>query len=120
MKIFSHRKITKHYACKAAMYRRQTRNMGSLYHTFTAEDLLEIFEFETYGKGTKLFSALKTRNGYAYGKWLRDLDVSQMNADIHSGDFCKAEFLNTAIQRLHNSSMLRHIISPEWFPWRGR
>lgn len=118
MNIFRHRKVTKKYAAKAAMYRRLAMKMSPGTHSFDVGALVEMFEYESIGNNALLFSQLKQRNGYALGKWLRDLDVSQMQEDITNGDFCKAEFLSTALERLHNKKQLASMISPVWFPWR--
>ena len=117
MKIFRHKTITKSYALKAALYRRLARKQG-IKLDFSEQRLIEMFEFESLGAQGRLFSELKTKNGFAYGKWLRDLDVSQMVGDIRAGDFCKIEFLSTAIERLHNKKPLSFVPATEWFPWR--
>lgn len=117
MKLFSSTVVTRKYAVKASLYRRLVRKMGGFSHTFTKDDLEEMYAFETFGKDGKLFSELKSRNGFAFGKWLRDIDVVQMIQDVTSGDFVKYEFLDTAHGRIHNQSVLDKVYlpSPNWF-----
>ena len=118
MRPFKHKKITKRYAVKAALYRRLGRKAGCSLD-FSAKALLEMFEFESIGANGILFSELRTRNGYAFGKWLRDIDVSQMCDDIRAGDFCKYEYLTTAIDRLHNAKLLAGVMTGASFGWEG-
>lgn len=48
-----------------------------------------------------------------------DLCVSMWVEDIQAGNACKAEFLKTAIERLHNTNKLQNIIvDGELFVWR--
>jgi len=117
MKLFRHKVITKKYALKAAMYRRLARKQG-MDLDFSEESLFEMFDFESIGAQGRSFDELKYHNGYAYGKWLRDLDVSQMVQDVRTGDFCKAEFLKTGLDRLHNVSALECVLVPTWFPFK--
>ena len=78
MKIFYASKVmvTKKFAAKAALYRRLAKSMGSPTHTFSHDDLIEIFKYESNGIGPN-FSEMKLRNGFALGKWIRDINVAQ-------------------------------------------
>lgn len=70
MKIFNKRRVgcSKKFAAKAAMYRRLARGMGTKL-TFTREDLIELYEYESTGKGGKsAFESMRQRNGFALGK----------------------------------------------------
>lgn len=49
---------------------------------FSAEMLVELYKFESTGKATRTFETMKKDNGYALGKWLRDLDVSMIREGI--------------------------------------
>ena len=110
--------ISTNYALKAALYRRLARKMGGS-HTFSAADLLELYYFESKGTGSQSFDQMKKTNGFAYGKWLRDIDCSTMVEAISSGEFCKIEFLGTAIERIHNTLPLRAIVVYiPWFPYQ--
>lgn len=117
MKIFKHKKVTKKYALKAALHRRLAKKVCGANVTFNESDLVEFFEYESIGIKPCSFDTLKARNGFALGKWLRDVDVIQITEDVEKGDFCKAEFLSKALMRLHNTEFLKNIISPTWFPF---
>lgn len=54
---------------------------------FSAEMLVELYKFENTGKATITFEAMKKDNGYALGKWLRDLEVSMIREGIQEGLF---------------------------------
>lgn len=119
MKIFKHKFVTKKFALRAAAYRRAARSMlprGQEKYTFSTMDLVELFLLESKGQGCS-FHEMKARNGFAYGKWVRDLSVSMMVEDITRGDACKAEFLSSPIQRLHNEPVLRGVVAGTWFPF---
>lgn len=118
MKILNRKIVSKKYAVKAALYRRLARKSG-MSLDYSLDALLELHDFESRGVGDS-FSVIKKTNGYAYGKWLRDIDVAQITEGISSGDFCKAEFLSTPIERLHNKTFLATIPSPVWFPYSDR
>lgn len=117
MRVFKHKRVTRRYACKAALYRRLARSQGAGEYDFSESALVEMFEFESTGAAGVQFSTIKARNGFAYGKWLRDLDASQMCEDVRRGDFCKAEFMSGAVERIHNCSVLSRIAAPHWFPY---
>ena len=78
--------------------------------------LIELYRYETFGEKSRSFDEMKKTNGFAYGKWLRDIDVANIIEDVKSRLFCKAEFLDTALQRLHNKKFLNSIPAPKWFP----
>ena len=107
MNIFKHQLITKRYALKAALFRRLAKNSKQKNLSFTEQDLINLFNYETHGIG----KIDEQKNGFAYGKWIRDLSISMMIEDIQSGIFCKADFLDTAISRLHNSNILNVVKS---------
>lgn len=113
MKPYRLKGISKRYAAKAAMYRRYAKSQGGLGALrFTQVELLELFNYESHGIG----SVDKKTNGFAYGKWVRDLTVSMMIEDIRNGDMCKIEFLGTAIQRIHNKTVLSSVPAGTFFP----
>lgn len=119
MKLFNKKKVgvSKTYALKAALYRRLAKKMGGS-QTFTQGDLIELYKFESTGIADRSFAQMKQCNGYAYGKWLRDIDCSSIVEAIDSGEFCKAEFLQTAIERIHNTSFVGTIVvTTPWFPF---
>lgn len=69
MKVFNKRRVgcSKKFAAKAAMYRRLARGIGSTL-TFTREDLIEFYTYESTGKGGKsVFESMRQRNGFALG-----------------------------------------------------
>ena len=110
MKVFRLKGISKKYAMRAAYYRRVARShMSGL--DFSEEALRALHAKESRGVG----SVDKAVNGYAYGKWLIDLSVAMWVEDIQSGNACKAEFLKTAIQRLHNSQKLKLVLAGPLF-----
>ncbi len=115
MKLFKHKTISKNYALKAALYRRIAKSMNDNYD-FSLHSLEELYHKETFGKGPS-FNDIKYYNGYAYGKWLRDQQVSDMISDVKGGYFCKHEFLNNAIQRIHNTSILKDVVVSQLFPF---
>lgn len=120
MKRFSRKiGVSKKFALKASLYRRLAKRhtIQSKVWTYTKDDLIELFDFESTGETTRRFDEMKTNNGFALGKWLRDIDCASYLEGIAQGDFCKAEFLGTAIERIHNSEMLGHVIVPPWFPY---
>lgn len=119
MKLFHKKKVgvSKAYALKAVLYRRLARKMGGS-QTFSQDDLFELYKFESTGVADRSFAQMKQHNGYAYGKWLRDIDCSSIVEAIGSGEFCKIEFLQTAIERVHNTSFVGTIVvTTPWFPF---
>lgn len=115
MKLFRLKGISKRYALSAAKYRRcARRNIDGL--DFSEYALRQLHEYESTGNGIK---PEKSKNGYAYGKWLVDLSVSMWIEDIQAGNFCKAEFLSTAIDRIHNRKKLEEIIPGSFFGYDG-
>lgn len=112
MKIFDLKGISKRYAMSAALYRRVARSQKMPGLDFSEAALRELHAFESRGVG----SVDKSKNGFAYGKWAVDLSVSMCIEDLMKGDFCKAEFLQTRIQKLHNKKKLEAIQPPPFFP----
>lgn len=109
MKVFNKRKVgcSKKFAAKAAMYRRLARGMGSAL-TFTREDLLELYIYESTGKGGKsAFESMRQRNGFALGKWLRDIDVAQYIECLQEGLFHPKEYLE-GVGIVHNKGFDVH------------
>lgn len=109
MKIFNKRRVgcSKKFAAKAAMYRRLARRMGSTLE-FTHEDLIELYTYESTGKGGKsAFESMRQRNGFALGKWLRDIDTAQYIEDLRSGIISPRELLE-GIGIVHNKGFEVH------------
>jgi len=113
MKLFKLNGISKRYALRAAHYRRTAKSQGVSRLDFSEAALRELFDWESRGIG----SVDKGKNGYAYGKWCVDLSVSMWVEDLRNGYFCKAEFLQTRIQKLHNTKKLEAIIPGTFFPY---
>ena len=112
MKIFKLKGVSKNYALRAAQYRRVARAQKVAGLAFDESALRELHDWESRGIG----GVDKSRNGFAYGKWCVDLSVSMWIEDILKGNFCKAEFLETRIQKLHNTKKLETIIPKPFFP----
>jgi hypothetical protein len=112
MKLFKLKGISKKYALRAAQYRRVARGQAVAGLAFTEDALRELHDWESRGIG----SVDKSRNGFAYGKWCVDLSVSMWVEDLMKGDFCKAEFLETRLQKLHNTKKLEAVIANPFFP----
>ena len=113
MTLFQLKGISRKYAAKAAHYRRVARsNIQGL--DFSEQSLRELYDWESRGIGR----VDKARNGFAYGKWIVDLSVSMWIEDILAGNACKAEFLTTAIERIHNESKLKNVVATPLFAWR--
>lgn len=113
MKLFKLKGISKTYALRAAHYRRCAKNQGINGLNFNEVALRELHSWESKGEG----SMDKSKNGFAYGKWCVDLSVAMWVEDIKNGNFCKAEFLETRIQKLHNTKKLETVIAdlrPFW------
>lgn len=109
MKIFNKRRVgcSKKFAAKAAMYRRLARRMGTKL-AFTREDLIELYEYESTGKGGKsAFESMRQRNGFALGKWLRDIDVAQYIEDLRQGLIHPMELLE-GVGVVHNKGLEIH------------
>lgn len=106
--------ISKKYALRAAHYRRTAKSQRVAGLDFSEAALRELFDWESRGVG----GVDKGRNGYAYGKWCVDLSVAMWVEDILKGDFCKSEFLQTRIQKLHNKKKLEAVIGPPFFPYQ--
>lgn len=114
MKIFNKRRVgcSKKFAAKAAMYRRYARRTGANL-SFTREDLIELYEYESTGKGGKsAFESMRQRNGFALGKWLRDIDAAQYIEDLREGLICPAELLE-GMGIVHNKGFEVH------FNWKA-
>jgi len=114
MKLLKLNGISKKYALRAAHYRRTAKSQRVAGLDFSEAALRELFDWESRGIG----GVDKGKNGYAYGKWCVDLSVAMWVEDILKGDFCKAEFLQTRIQKLHNKKKLEAVISPPFFPYQ--
>ena len=109
MKVSNRRRVgcSKKFAAKAAMYRRLARGMGSTL-TFTREDLLELYMYESTGKGGKsAFESMRQRNGFALDKWLRDIDTAQYIEDLRSGMINPKELLE-GVGIVHNKGFEIH------------
>lgn len=109
MKIFKHAFMKKKYLVKLCLYRRLCRNHGGDF-TFTIEDMEELFLFESRGISTRPFDEMKAKNGFVFGKWLRDLTVSMIVEDVSSGLFPKIFFLKTGLDRIHNLKVLEKVL----------
>lgn len=109
MKTFNKRRVgcTKKFAAKAAMYRRLAKGMGANLE-FSHEDLLELYHYESTGKGGKsAFESMRQRNGFAFGKWLRDIDTAQYIEDLRGGMINPKELLE-GIGIVHNKGFEVH------------
>lgn len=100
--------ISHRYLRLAATYRRfagRDRN-----YDWSKEALEECFLHESEGEPASKM------NGYVYGKWCKDINVSNWIEDIQKGNFCKAEFYTTMnkwwLEKVFNS-----VASPTWFPF---
>lgn len=53
MKVFRKKSVgcSKKFAAKAAMYRRLAKGMGASRLSFTKDDLIELYQYESTGKG---------------------------------------------------------------------
>ena len=112
MRIMRLKGISKKYALRAAHYRRVARTLSSELD-FSEKALRELHAWESSGVG----GVDKAKNGYAYGKWLVDLNTSMWIEDIQAGHACKAEFLSTPLERLHNTSKLGGVVAGVFFAW---
>jgi len=112
MKLFKLNGISKKYAMRAAHYRRTAKGQGVSGLDFSEAALRELFDWESRGVG----GVDKGKNGYAYGKWCVDLSVAMWVEDLLKGDVCKAEFLKTRIQKLHNKKKLEAVTLYTFFP----
>ena len=109
MKVFNKRKVgcTKKFAAKAAMYRRLAKGMGGRFE-FSHEDLLELYHYESTGEGGKsAFETVRQRNGFAFGKWLRDIDATQYKEDLNNGLINPKELLE-GMGIVHNKGFEIH------------
>jgi hypothetical protein len=113
MKLFKLKGISKKYALRAAQYRRVANGQKVAGLAFDEAALRELHDWESRGIG----SVDKSRNGFAYGKWCVDLSVSMWVEDLLKGNFCKAEFLKTRLQKLHNKKKLEAVIPDLFFPY---
>lgn len=87
MKVFRKKSIgcSKKFAAKAAMYRRLAKGMG--------------------GKST--FETMRQRNGFAFGKWLRDIDIAQYIEDLRTGMINPKELLE-GVSIVYNKGFEMH------------
>lgn len=115
MKLFKLQGISKKYAMNAAHYRRAARKQVPGLD-FSEYSLRQLHEYESCGSGCK---PNKSVNGFAYGKWVIDMTVSMWEEDIKAGNTCKAEFLSTPIERLHNTKKLKNIVAGSLFGYDG-
>lgn len=102
--------VSKKFALRAALYRRTALKMlnyeySKNHELFSQEKLVELYQLESLGKGRRL-SEMKQDNGYAYGKWLRDIDVKTMLDDIARGDFHPYEFMCSTLDLVHNKGII--------------
>ncbi len=113
MKLFKLNGVSKKYALRAALYRRVAKSQKNKGFVFDEKALREMHDWESRGVG----NVDKQKNGFAYGKWCVDLSVAMWVEDLNKGDFCKAEFLQTRIQKLHNTKKLENIFANTFFPY---
>lgn len=110
MKVFRKKSIgcSKKFAAKAAMYRRLAKGMDASRLSFTKEDLIELYQYESTGKGGKsAFETMRQRNGFAFGKWLRDIDTAQYIEDLRTGMINPKELLE-GVGIVHNKGFEVH------------
>lgn len=106
-------KLSKQYMLQAALFRRTAMshmNWNKSYPRFSADMLIELYRYESTGEANRHYDAMKRDNGYAMGKWLRDIDVANIKQGVKCGDFAKIEFLGTLLEQLHNSKFISEII----------
>lgn len=102
------------------MYRRMARKATpQSTFTFTKADLVELFDFESKGIKSRSFDDMKRSNGFAYGKWIRDISVPDMIKDIQQGYSCKFEYTSSAVERIHNEPILRCVVADTLFPFHN-
>lgn len=111
-------KVSKAFAIKACLYRRLARKYNADKWTFTLDDLQELYQYESTGKRTRSFDEMKKTNGFALGKWLRDIDVANYREAYLNGEFAKIEFLSTDIERLHNKHVFDNLPLIAFFPFQ--
>lgn len=118
---FSKRKVgvSRQFAFRAALYRRLVRKTSTPEELsrlrFDRNALVEMYKYESTGKSERSYEAMKKDNGYALGKWIRDLQVSMMVEDVEKGHSAKIEFLDTPLNRLHNKPVLDKVRVKEPF-----
>ena len=117
-KILKRLKVSKAFAIKACLYRRLARSYNASKWTFTLADLQELYQYESTGKRTRSFDEMKKTNGFALGKWLRDIDVANYREAYLNGEFAKIEFLSTDIERLHNKHVFDNLPLVAFFPFQ--
>nr|DAS06078.1 MAG TPA: hypothetical protein [Caudoviricetes sp.] len=117
-RILKRLKVTKAFAIKACLYRRLARKYNADKWTFTLDDLQELYQYESTGKRTRSFDEMKKTNGFALGKWLRDIDVANYREAYLNGEFAKIEFLSTDIERLHNKHVFDNLPLVAFFPFQ--
>lgn len=98
--------ISRKYLRLAAVYRRYAAS--SLYD-YSRAMLIECYNAETHG------GPVSKNNGYAFGKWCKDLSVVQWIEDIRKGNACKAEFY-TPKDKWWSGPALRNVVVGPWFP----
>ena len=106
-------KLSKQYMLQAALFRRTAMrhmNWSKSDPRFSADMLIELYRYESTGEANRHYDAMKRDNGYAMGKWMRDIDVANIKQGIKCGDFAKIEFLETPLERLHNKAFISKII----------
>ena len=117
-RILKRLKVSKAFAIKACLYRRLARSYNADKWTFTLDDLQELYQYESTGKRTRSFDEMKKTNGFALGKWLRDIDVANYREAYLNGEFAKIEFLSTDIERLHNKHVFDNLPLVAFFPFQ--
>nr|DAN37174.1 MAG TPA: hypothetical protein [Caudoviricetes sp.] len=117
-RILKRLKVSKAFAIKACLYRRLARKYNADKWTFTLGDLQELYQYESTGKRTRSFDEMKKTNGFALGKWLRDIDVANYREAYLNGEFAKIEFLSTDIERLHNKHVFDNLPLVAFFPFQ--
>ena len=77
-------KLSKQYMLQAALFRRiamQHMNWSKSDPRFSADMLIELYRYESTGEANRHYDAMKRDNGYAMGKWLRDIDVANIKQE---------------------------------------
>ena len=101
--------ISRKYLRMAAMYRRFANR--DRHYDWSLQSLIECYNHETHGQ------PIKKSNGYAFGKWCKDLSVVQWIEDIRKGDACKAEFYTPKDKWWTEKALANLVVPCAWFPY---
>lgn len=119
MKIFLSKRLGDYKVTKNALRHYSLYRRCSIGGTSSFTDLVNFHIYESIGElpeGVVNFTAFSKTNAFANGKWIMRLTQDQIYEDICSGNFVRAEFINsTDLEKEFKCKLPFRFTSSGWF-----